>query len=42
MPINEYACTVCDHHLETMQKMSDAPLREPPCGAGACPACLTD
>jgi len=73
MPIYEYACTACGHHLEAMQKMSDAPLREcpackeaalrklmsaagihvrgggaksapaePPCGAGACPACLTD
>jgi len=32
MPIYEYQCTACGHQLETMQKFSDAPLKE-------CPAC---
>ncbi|HEB80657.1 MAG TPA: zinc ribbon domain-containing protein, partial [Chromatiales bacterium] len=32
MPIYEYRCTACGHELETIQKMSDAPLVE-------CPAC---
>ena len=32
MPIYEYACQKCGHHLEVMQKMSDAPLTK-------CPAC---
>ncbi len=32
MPIYEYRCTACGHELETIQKMSDAPLAE-------CPAC---
>jgi putative FmdB family regulatory protein len=32
MPIYEYACTACDHKLEILQKMSDAPLEQ-------CPAC---
>ncbi len=32
MPIYEYQCQTCGHRLETMQKMSDAPLTE-------CPAC---
>jgi putative FmdB family regulatory protein len=32
MPIYEYRCTACGHELETIQKMSDAPLIE-------CPAC---
>lgn len=33
MPIYEYQCTACDHQLEAMQKMSDAPLTEcPGCG----------
>ena len=26
MPIYEYACVSCDHHLETLQKMSEDPL----------------
>jgi putative FmdB family regulatory protein len=26
MPIYEYRCESCDHELETIQKMSDAPL----------------
>jgi putative FmdB family regulatory protein len=32
MPIYEYECTQCGHALDTLQKMSDAPLTE-------CPAC---
>lgn len=32
MPIYEYACSDCNHQLEKLQKMSDAPLVD-------CPAC---
>jgi putative FmdB family regulatory protein len=33
MPIYEYQCTKCLHHLEALQKISDKPLREcPECG----------
>ena len=32
MPIYEYACTVCGHRLDAMQKIGDTPL----C---VCPAC---
>lgn len=32
MPIYEYQCTACGHHLEAIQKMSDAPLTD-------CPEC---
>ena len=33
MPIYEYQCTKCGHHLEALQKISDKPLREcPECG----------
>ena len=32
MPIYEYACQECDHVLDALQKMSDAPLVH-------CPAC---
>jgi putative FmdB family regulatory protein len=33
MPIYEYQCQKCDHHLEALQKISDKPLREcPECG----------
>jgi putative FmdB family regulatory protein len=33
MPIYEYVCEKCRHHLEIMQKMDDAPLtRCPKCG----------
>jgi putative FmdB family regulatory protein len=33
MPIYEYRCGACGHHLEALQKMSDAPLRKcPECG----------
>jgi putative FmdB family regulatory protein len=35
MPIYEYRCSSCGHELETLQKFSDAPLRE-------CPACAKD
>ena len=32
MPIYEYVCQKCGHHLEVMQKMSDKPLSR-------CPVC---
>jgi putative FmdB family regulatory protein len=33
MPIYEYRCGACDHHLEALQKMADSPLRKcPECG----------
>jgi putative FmdB family regulatory protein len=33
MPIYEYRCAACGHHLEALQKMSEAPLRKcPECG----------
>jgi putative FmdB family regulatory protein len=32
MPIYEYQCQACGHQLETLQKISDAPLKD-------CPAC---
>ncbi len=32
MPIYEYTCQKCGHHLEVLQKMSDAPLSK-------CPEC---
>lgn len=32
MPIYEYVCSRCNHALEALQKMSDAPL-------SVCPAC---
>ena len=32
MPIYEYVCTACEHELEALQKMSDAPLQD-------CPQC---
>ncbi len=32
MPIYEYACDGCGHEFETLQKMSEEPLKE-------CPAC---
>ena len=32
MPIYEYSCGACGHHLEAFQKMSDAPLQ-------VCPEC---
>jgi putative FmdB family regulatory protein len=33
MPIYEYRCGACGHHLESLQKMSEAPLRKcPECG----------
>jgi putative FmdB family regulatory protein len=33
MPIYEYHCAACGHHLEALQKMSDGPLRKcPECG----------
>ncbi len=35
MPIYEYECQDCGHHMDALQKVSDAPLTE-------CPACGTD
>ena len=36
MPIYEYRCESCEHELEVMQKMSDAPLTDcPSCGEPA-------
>lgn len=33
VPIYEYTCSTCNHSLEKLQKMSDAPLRDcPECG----------
>lgn len=32
MPIYEYLCGDCGHHLEAMQKISDEPLKD-------CPSC---
>ena len=32
MPIYEYECQLCNHELEKLQKVSDAPLAD-------CPAC---
>lgn len=36
MPIYEYKCEACEHEMEALQKMSDAPLKEcPECGKPA-------
>lgn len=35
MPIYEYLCENCGHDFETLQKLSDAPLRE-------CPKCAQE
>lgn len=36
MPIYEYVCEKCGHHLEIMQKMNDEPLAKcPKCGKKA-------
>jgi len=35
MPIYEYQCTACGHQLETIQKISEAPLKK-------CPECQKD
>ena len=33
MPIYEYRCSNCGHHLEALQKMTESPLRKcPECG----------
>jgi putative FmdB family regulatory protein len=33
MPFYEYQCTNCEHYLEVLQKVSDAPLKKcPSCG----------
>lgn len=34
MPIYEYVCKACEHELDALQKIADAPLRDcPACGA---------
>ena len=36
MPIYEYQCQACEHELEKLQKLSDAPLSDcPECGKSA-------
>lgn len=36
MPFYEYECSACKHHVEVLQKISDAPLRKcPDCGKQA-------
>ncbi len=35
MPTYDYFCTACKHELETMQKITEAPLR-------TCPSCHSD
>jgi putative FmdB family regulatory protein len=35
MPIYEYVCSSCDEEIETIQKVSDAPLKK-------CPNCQAD
>jgi putative FmdB family regulatory protein len=36
MPFYEYQCSVCQHHTEVLQKISDGPLRKcPECGKQA-------
>ncbi|MGA9851328.1 MAG: zinc ribbon domain-containing protein [Gammaproteobacteria bacterium] len=36
MPIYEYECKACGHHLEALQKLSDTPLKKcPECGKPA-------
>jgi putative FmdB family regulatory protein len=36
MPIYEYKCEACGHHLEALQKLSDTPLKKcPECGKPA-------
>ena len=35
MPFYEYQCRKCGHHVEVLQKISDAPLKKcPACGGG--------
>jgi putative FmdB family regulatory protein len=36
MPFYEYECSICKHHTEVLQKISDTPLRKcPSCGKQA-------
>lgn len=35
MPLYEYECQACQHHVEAQQKMADAPLK-------TCPSCGKD
>lgn len=42
MPIYEYQCSHCEHVLEAIQKISDAPLQDcPACGHPALKKCVT-
>ncbi|HUH38960.1 MAG TPA: zinc ribbon domain-containing protein [Spongiibacteraceae bacterium] len=42
MPIYEYQCDACGHHLEALQKISDAPLVEcPECARPALRKCIS-
>ncbi|MEG0868058.1 MAG: zinc ribbon domain-containing protein [Hafnia sp.] len=42
MPIYEYACSDCNHQLEKLQKMSDAPLVDcPACGKPTLKKCVS-
>lgn len=42
MPIYEYQCGDCQHTLEAIQKMSDAPLKDcPECGKPSLSKCVT-
>jgi putative FmdB family regulatory protein len=42
MPIYEYKCTACGHHLECIQKFSDEPLLVcPSCGKPALKKCVS-
>jgi len=42
MPIYEYECKKCGHHLEAIQKFSDAPLTKcPECGKETLEKCIS-
>ena len=42
MPIYEYACQACGHHVEKLQKLSDPALRDcPACGAPELRKCVS-
>jgi putative FmdB family regulatory protein len=42
MPIYEYQCKACDHHLEVLQRMSDKPMVDcPQCEQAELKKCLS-
>lgn len=42
MPIYEYECQSCGHHLEVIQKMSDAALKDcPQCAQATLKKCIS-